>query len=323
MTVEGSAGRANARASPPKQCLTPASGLNPRDTVPTAPGVLASSSRPRHHRVHSLLDEGLRLFPGHLRLLLTRASVHNVRGDYAAAEALADTIIRRYGGGPGPVSAEMLRGSVDGTRGRITEAAEHLRSAAELARRSGLHQFMVSAELLRAGMPLLAAGDTAATLRRLESALAGLPTERMAPDEPARAEFAYRFARAGRPDRAEALLEENRRAYEEAGVRYPDALAGRARAAIAFARCDLEMAMDELRVIERKDPCFACVAVEQGQYLGFTLERLAQLYEEAGDAAQAVEHYARLVELWKDADPILQSRVNAARLALSRLTSER
>jgi tetratricopeptide (TPR) repeat protein len=41
--------------------------------------------------------------------------------------------------------------------------------------------------------------------------------------------------------------------------------------------------------------------------------RLANLYRLKGDAAQAARYYARVADLWKDADPALQARVAAAR----------
>jgi len=42
-------------------------------------------------------------------------------------------------------------------------------------------------------------------------------------------------------------------------------------------------------------------------------ERLGRLYEQAGNTDAAVEHYLRFAELWADADPDLQSRVQSAR----------
>ncbi len=51
-------------------------------------------------------------------------------------------------------------------------------------------------------------------------------------------------------------------------------------------------------------------------------ERLAALYLARGDTANAARHYAHLVELWTDADPALQPRVQAARRRLQALTAE-
>lgn len=47
--------------------------------------------------------------------------------------------------------------------------------------------------------------------------------------------------------------------------------------------------------------------------------RLARLYEDQGDLAEARRHHARLIELWEHADPELQYRVEDARRALARL----
>ena len=56
--------------------------------------------------------------------------------------------------------------------------------------------------------------------------------------------------------------------------------------------------------------------------LPFVLQRLGALHEEEGNAEAAIRHYARFAELWADADPELQPRVEAARRALARLTGE-
>jgi tetratricopeptide (TPR) repeat protein len=56
---------------------------------------------------------------------------------------------------------------------------------------------------------------------------------------------------------------------------------------------------------------------------GPTLERLAALHEEAGDLEKAAVYYARLVDLWSEADPELQPRVQAARTRLEQILRER
>lgn len=57
--------------------------------------------------------------------------------------------------------------------------------------------------------------------------------------------------------------------------------------------------------------------------LGPTLERLGQLHDETGDTENAAVYYARFVDLWEDADPELQPRVEAARARLAEIVSER
>jgi tetratricopeptide (TPR) repeat protein len=48
-------------------------------------------------------------------------------------------------------------------------------------------------------------------------------------------------------------------------------------------------------------------------------EQRARIHEQLGDRQKAIEHYRRLVQLWGDADPALQPRVEAARAAITRL----
>ena len=53
------------------------------------------------------------------------------------------------------------------------------------------------------------------------------------------------------------------------------------------------------------------------------LFRLAELYQARGDRAAAARHYLRFAELWKGADPELQSRVREARRRAAELTAPR
>jgi tetratricopeptide (TPR) repeat protein len=53
-----------------------------------------------------------------------------------------------------------------------------------------------------------------------------------------------------------------------------------------------------------------------------SLRRVGELYEAKGDPRQAIEYYGRFVELWKNADPELQSRVRDVRERIARLAKE-
>ena len=59
-----------------------------------------------------------------------------------------------------------------------------------------------------------------------------------------------------------------------------------------------------------------------GTDLWRTLLALASLYENRGETEQAIQTYARFVELWAEADPPLQPRVDAARASVERLTRD-
>ncbi|MBT8477504.1 MAG: tetratricopeptide repeat protein [Gemmatimonadetes bacterium] len=54
-----------------------------------------------------------------------------------------------------------------------------------------------------------------------------------------------------------------------------------------------------------------------------TLIRLAERYDEKGDLERAAGYYGRFVELWADADPDLQPRVEAAQARLDEIVRER
>jgi tetratricopeptide (TPR) repeat protein len=58
-------------------------------------------------------------------------------------------------------------------------------------------------------------------------------------------------------------------------------------------------------------------------YLATTHQRLGELYEQKGNVDKALEHYNAFVELWKDADPELQSRVKDVRGRIARLQRSR
>jgi tetratricopeptide (TPR) repeat protein len=58
------------------------------------------------------------------------------------------------------------------------------------------------------------------------------------------------------------------------------------------------------------------------RYLPSIYERLGALYEQRGDVAKAIHYYGKLIELWKDADPELQPRVEAARRAMEALSPD-
>jgi tetratricopeptide (TPR) repeat protein len=49
---------------------------------------------------------------------------------------------------------------------------------------------------------------------------------------------------------------------------------------------------------------------------------LAELYADQGRHDEAADHYARLLDLWRDAEPALQPRVEQVRRELLRLRQD-
>jgi tetratricopeptide (TPR) repeat protein len=63
--------------------------------------------------------------------------------------------------------------------------------------------------------------------------------------------------------------------------------------------------------------------LEDERWLAPTLLSLGELLEERGEREAAVEYYGRFVELWQQADPVLQPRVRDVRARIARLAGER
>jgi len=57
--------------------------------------------------------------------------------------------------------------------------------------------------------------------------------------------------------------------------------------------------------------------------LGSVLERLGQLHDEQGELESAAVYYAQFVDLWSEADPEVQPRVEAAQTRLQEIVRER
>jgi tetratricopeptide (TPR) repeat protein/tRNA A-37 threonylcarbamoyl transferase component Bud32 len=57
--------------------------------------------------------------------------------------------------------------------------------------------------------------------------------------------------------------------------------------------------------------------------LGPTYKRLGELYETVGDRAKALQYYGEFVNLWQDADPVLQPQVKEVRGRMAALAGEK
>ena len=60
--------------------------------------------------------------------------------------------------------------------------------------------------------------------------------------------------------------------------------------------------------------------LDDSWYLAGLRKRLGELYEAKGDRQRAASHYAKFVELWKNADPELQPQVAEVKKRLARLS---
>jgi tetratricopeptide (TPR) repeat protein len=171
--------------------------------------------------------------------------------------------------------------------------------------------------------------------------------------------FAEMNAKAGRVDRAKALIAQHEAAVRDTAERRWDApTVQHTQFHVAFAERRWKDAVDLIRKSDRvadgpASACAYCVSLElvrmfaaagmadsalaaYGEYrrtptgsrprqgpdviLGATLtETMARIYDAKSDAENAARLYGEFIELWKNADPELQPRVAAARERLKKL----
>ena len=162
------------------------------------------------------------------------------------------------------------------------------------------------------------------------------------------------FAFAGQPGRARRLVGEYQTVVApRLSKRHEPALHG-ARGVIALAEGHAEEAITELRAWDGGTSCMYCALPHLGRafrmagaldstiaiyeryvsapglyrlltdsyHLPLIYERLGDLYEQRGDTAKAIHYYGKFAELWKDADPELQPRVEATRRAIEALSPD-
>ncbi len=254
----------------------------------------------------------------------------------------------------GRAAVERQLSGVEAVEGKLEAARARRAEAIELDRARGLGSEYLTdiAWLVRLFAVLGVEEDV--TLERLVAALDEIPLESLDPFDRPYAELALAYAAAGQIANAEEMIEgfeaevpPNLRA--DLDVDWPRL----ARGAIALERGRYEAAIEHLRGLT-VGSCRLCgvfqlaraydlagqadsaVATYEryvntpwlttGQTdpvaLAPALERLGQIYDERVEWAKAAEYYARFVELWKDADPVLQPRVRAGQRRLDEIFAQ-
>ena len=302
----------------------------------------------------TMLARTERLFPTDPWVVESRAALQVSRGDDTAAagtiEALRDDLV---GNLFWRSRTSGVLGELAATHGRLADAEEELRQAINTDRQRGLPGEVLERQLFLAGLDVWVRRDPDRALARIEAFLRDEPLAGIDPLDRPYADLAVAFALAGRPDRAHELLAELEATLP------PDAQRGiqwdvlRARGVTALAEGDHEGAIDMLRRSDR-GPCQPCaaaliaVALDRAgrsaeaidayvrfdemlhgskpffdaSHGGYALERLGQLYEETGDTENAARYYAAFVDLWAEADPEVQPRVQAAQARLEAILGE-
>jgi tetratricopeptide (TPR) repeat protein len=114
-----------------------------------------------------------------------------------------------------------------------------------------------------------------------------------------------------------AALERTNEADRRFGLDEREAFAVRGEIFDSLGMADSVIANHE-RFLELRDPSPFNDAIWRAKILS----RLGELHEGKGNTAKAIEYYAELVDLWRNADPALQPRVAEIRQRISRLQGE-
>ncbi len=296
-------------------------------------------------------------YPDANRPVVQAARLAALRGEReTAVERLGE--LRERAGGNNPywmgVADEGLA-QVALAEGRFVEGEAHLADRLETLSERGLGGAYLEAVAFRAAARGVVLGNVANANRDLTAALAEYPLAEMELLDRPYALLATAFAIAQDPEKARSLLQEFE---DELAPEYRrgtlDNAAERARGQVALAEGRYDEAIGHFR---RSDegicrlcplPGLAAAYDGAGQrdsaiavyeryvdtpalnrligdqvYLGVTYERLGQLHDEREDWEKAAEYYAKLVELWQEADPELQPRVEAAQKRLDEIFAQR
>ena len=236
-------------------------------------------------------------------------------------------------------------------RGRLNEAERLVNEAHGLMVRAGFKAADLDRAAVLAFDRAWFRGDVPGAQRVLDDALERTPPRSVPATEAPYADLVVAYSLAGRVDRARALMREWDERRSEFSTTRDTIRAQRMRGAVAISEGRYADAQAALRAVENYG-CPVCelpplaraydlggapdsaIAVYErfvvrpwldrvevdGPYLAAVHKRLGELYEAKGQRDKAVQHYRAFVELWKDADPVLQPRVTDARQRLAALT---
>jgi tetratricopeptide (TPR) repeat protein len=304
--------------------------------------------------VRATLDTMARRGPGLTMFTWARGMALTAMGDYDEAE-------RAFERNRQVPDADLsdLSASYEGLariariRGRLGEAERHTRMDMEVSEGRGLTGVVLTDAADLAVDAVVFRGDTAGAIRILESALAEHPLDSMPPLDRPGASVALVYALAGRKEQARRLLSAFEAEVPE-GIRRDRWEWYRARGWLSLQDGRPLDALSEFVKGRSASTCVQCGAWDEGvahekagqadsalaayqravgrggpwktradQWaLGPSLKRLGELYEARGDKTKALEYYGRFVELWKEADPVLQPAVREVRGRMAALAGE-
>lgn len=298
-------------------------------------------------------------YPNHPQWAQYSAAFASATFDYETAEGLVQELLEAQEGNPRwEMWGEAEMSGYALVRGRLNEGAERILRAYALQDQAGTRFAEQPRPVFEAmGMATLQLDflqDSTGAVYSLDQALAGPELEVVGPEAWGHLEFARTYARSGRPDRARERMAAFR-AEVPAEIQGEDGCRSdllSVEAAIALAEGNPEEAVRLYRQARLLVPqCDFCGLPEMGEafeaaampdsaaasyegYLGIkalfrsgndnvrlhrALLGLGRSYEALGQRERAAEYYSWLLDLWSEADPGLQPRVEEVRTKLGAL----
>ncbi len=222
------------------------------------------------------------------------------RGDYATARIQAQELLEHSGADPAwRADAHRHLAIVAAVRGQLREAERHLREAMSARLKAGRTNDYFAEVILSASLAASVAGEPSRGVSELERALAQQPLRSVQPMDRPYLDLAIAFARAGRADRARALLAE----YEQVGDRrgVTGGLPGHDQG-----RAMLELSWGHIALAERRWRAAIArfqAAVAEDATPAFGLPALGRAYDVPGQIDSAIAIYERYLDapdVWDD-----------------------
>jgi tetratricopeptide (TPR) repeat protein/tRNA A-37 threonylcarbamoyl transferase component Bud32 len=294
------------------------------------------------------------LFPTDPTVAEQRALLHYARGEFDRTYSVIDSIREatqspywRYGRAP------VILLFMDALMGRTRSADRRMEEFTVAAERLGTQGLYLSFASSKAQHDVYVRGRSSEALTLLNESVDQF-FDSLAPEDRFYFDLAQAYAVAGNLDRARELLAEGERLLDPWFFGQSRGDYHGARGYIAIAEGRFSDAVDEFRLMDAELGCTICPLHGMGTAYRLTnqpdsaiaaFERyvstprsghvitdavwlpsvylhLGELYEERGDEDRAADYYNRLMDLWHDADPELQPRVERGRRALERLHRE-
>jgi tetratricopeptide (TPR) repeat protein len=302
----------------------------------------------------STLAASIRVSGNNPRVAITRLSMLFARGQYDSTLAVAESLTAAN------PNDDFLKAQRNGVAGIVAMTRGQLNEAMRLAALNNAYNAAHGSVLSSLGASIDSAtvmawfyGDKAKALTLIQNGLRANPLSKFQPLERPYNSLAQAYALAGRPDSARVMLAD----FDRIAPAYTVENASRARHSIqsSIALADHRY-LDAAHEAQAGDvgTCTVCslpvigITYDLAQqpdsaisafthyvnstsilgryqsdrfFLAGSYKRLGELWEAKGDRAKAAHYYGKFLDLWKNADPVLQPQVADVRKRLARLSA--